>query len=172
MIKFWLYRILVLYFSLLLGTASGTSVVLRCAASVDQGAAWKLLLDLQILGIQLFDLIDLSHGPVKSYPFERRLFAVHSVAFFNQADRLQHICNIIKSPYLGFQFLLLLVLNFIGLFAEGDLLCSLLQADDMLPGDKEVDELLAKNAQAFLFFVSFKFAAVLSGQLFFFLIRL
>jgi hypothetical protein len=48
----------------------------------------------------------------------------------------------------------------------------LYRADDMLPGDKEVDELLAKNAQAFLFFVSFKFAAVLSGQLFFFLIRL
>ena len=169
MIKFWLYRILIYLTRLFVSIAR---VRLLSSAPVHHGGARMLFLNFEVLGVQLLDFVNLSDSTMEPDPFEGWFFAVNGMAFFNQAYGLQHICNIVKSPNLGLQFLLFLIFNFIRLLAKWYLLGSLFKTDHMLPSDEEMNELLTEDSQTFFFFVSFLFAAVLSGQLLFLFVRL
>ena len=120
--------------------------------------------------VRLLDLVDLRNSSVKSDPFECWLLAVHCMAFFNQSDGLQHIGNIIESPNFSFQFLFFLVFNLVWLLEFRNLLSSLLKANHVLPSDEEMDEMLAKDTETFLFLVLLLLAAVLFRELFLFLV--
>lgn len=173
MIKFWLYRIIILNLQILTNIPGVSQRLIRYPSfTVKHSIARMLFLHLQILRIQKLDFINLSNSAMQPNPLKCRFLAIYSMALFYKTNGLQHICNIIKSSYLRFKLLFFLIFTLVWLFTQRDLLCRLFQTDYVLPGDEQVDKLLAQYTQAFFFFVSFKFTAVLSSQLLFFLIRL
>jgi len=95
---------------------------------------------------------------VQTHPLESWFLAVHGVALFNQPNRLQHVGDIVESSDLSFELLISFVVS-IGSFAIGYFLSSFFQAQDVFPGYEKMNELLAQDAQGFLFFVVFDFAA-------------
>lgn len=66
----------------------------------------------------------------------------------DKSDTLEHVGNIIQPTNLGLQALFIHSLVFVG-----DLARSFFKTDDLFPGDKEGDELLAENSQRFLLLV-------------------
>ena len=75
----------------------------------------------------VLDHLDGRDHAVEADPLESRLATVEHLGLVNQADRLEHVGDVVKSANLGLQELL--VEN----FAIGDLLGSLLERQHILP---------------------------------------
>ena len=88
---------------------------------------------------------------MEAYPLESRLATVEHLGLVDQADRLEHVGDVVKSANFGLQELL--VEN----FAIGDLLGSLLERQHILPCHEQTDELLAKVAERLDLFVLGRF---------------
>ena len=97
---------------------------------------------------QVFNLLNGLVDASKTDPFESWLATVWHLSLADETDRLQDIRNVIQAPDLRLEKLLIVDL------AVWDLLCSLLKRQDILPCDKETDELLtevAKRLDSFIF---------------------
>lgn len=87
------------------------------------------------------------NGALQTNPLERWLPAFRHLSFLDQANRLKHVCNVIKSPNFGFQSLI------VQLFTIRDFSGSLLKRNYLFPRHEEDYELLTKMAQRFYFLV-------------------
>jgi hypothetical protein len=101
-------------------------------------------------------------------PAERRLLIMSVIRLLYQADRLKHVCDVVKPADLRLQTLCLLLSEVLQaraivdiegggllqvqaeLLPLGDLPRGLLERDDAPPGDEEADELLAEDPQGFV----------------------
>ena len=84
-------------------------------------------------------------------PLESRLATVEHLGLVDQADRLEHVGDVVKSANFGLQEL------FVENFAIRDLLGSFLERQHILPCHEQTDELLAKVAKRLNFFVLGRF---------------
>ena len=127
---------------------------------VDAVEALQARLDrAPFLGVELvlgrpdpvLDHLDGRDHAVEADPLESRLAAVEHLGLVNQADRLEHVGDVVESADFGLQELL------VEHFAIGDLLGGLLERQHILPCHEQTDELLAKVAERLDFFVLGRF---------------
>ena len=116
----------------------------------------------------IFELLHECVNAVDPDPAECRLLIMRMIRLLYQADRLKHVCDVVKPADLRLQTLCLLLSEVLqaraivdieggGLLqvqaeflALGDLPRGLLERDDAPPGDEEADELLAEDPQGFV----------------------
>ena len=116
----------------------------------------------------IFELLHECVNAVDPDPAERRLLIMSVIRLLYQADRLKHVCDVVKPADLRLQTLCLLLSEVLQaraivdiegggllqvqaeLLPLGDLPRGLLERDDAPPGDEEADELLAEDPQGFV----------------------
>jgi len=88
----------------------------------------------------LYDFQNLVDDALEPDPLESWFSAVRHLSLTNQANRLEHVSDVVKTSDLGFKQLLIIDL------AVRNLLGCLLEREYFLPCHKESNELLAKVA--------------------------
>ena len=96
---------------------------------------------------QQFNFLDGHDDASKADPLESRFTTVRHLSLVDQSDGLKHIGDVIEAPYFCLEQL------FIVNFAIRDLLGSLLEREDVLPGHKESDELKAEVTERLHFLI-------------------
>lgn len=111
----------------------------------------------QRLVLELLERLD---GAIEANPLEGRFLTVDGLALLDQTQRGEHVGDVVEPPDLCLELLLLLVVRIHVLLPLVDALGCLFQADDGLPSDEQMDEILTENTERLVFLILLDSATV------------